>query len=654
MHDVFISYSSKNDEYANIICQHLEKEGIKCWYAKRDIVAGESWASAIVEAIKSSRVFVLVFSEQSNLSRQVLREVSLAAEKNCYIVPFRIDDTEMIGDMEYYLQSVHWLDAYSRPVEEATHEMASRIKPLLGIREEEITEKESRPIEIPVNSGDDDIDADEVVEDELENCETLGVNSDFEPSPEKEEIEEMIESDDEDDLYEKANNRYQKFMDWTILIAGVLSILLLLWEYAYPSVSKWIDKDKMQFVKISQYGDYKYPFYSTSMFIDGLDMMFTKDTKTNKLALVKTETGYPLITDIDYEFEEDYFTRCYTQDDSDIVYLWDTVKKRVKIYDRGKNKWINSKGVDIKLASTEYITDAFHNISSLNISKKDKDNIIFLIHNYKGEARCYSKIINFKSDGTFDVIDISQHKLVSYIGVASGGSVLMWTDDEQLRILKIKDGSLPELTHKEIVEKYVHSVNAPNDVISPDKRFLCRQKKTEDAVNVVVWELEGGTKVFSSSFAKKSSVYFSNNNKLLCYNRENSKLIEYSLEEEGKQRVIFDKQYFIDNKEFIEYPHSFFYSSKLNMCFFSSLQKAGKNKYKDKLVMTDLKGKIIGQSEEFEIPGDSGYPEVVVKDNKIFYMYNMSVPNKTFDDGTYSMIYRTMYSIDKKGNVIFE
>ena len=90
------------------------------------------------------------------------------------------------------------------------------------------------------------------------------------------------------------------------------------------------------------------------------------------------------------------------------------------------------------------------------------------------------------------------------------------------------------------------------------------------------------------------------------------------------------------------------------MCFFSSLQKAGKNKYKDKLVMTDLKGKIIGQSEEFEIPGDSGYPEVVVKDNKIFYMYNMSVPNKTFDDGTYSMIYRTMYSIDKKGNVIFE
>ena len=64
-YDVFISYSSRNQAVADAICHELESSGIRCWYAPRNIGAGQSWAGAIISAIRECRVFVLVFSGDS-------------------------------------------------------------------------------------------------------------------------------------------------------------------------------------------------------------------------------------------------------------------------------------------------------------------------------------------------------------------------------------------------------------------------------------------------------------------------------------------------------------------------------------------------------------------------------------------------------------
>jgi len=116
-HDVFISYSSKDKPVADAVCAGLETSGIRCWIAPRDILAGRNWGEAIIDAILSSRIMVVIFSNNSNTSDQVLREVERAVHKGNIIIPFRIESVQPSKAMEYYLSTPHWLDALSPPLE---------------------------------------------------------------------------------------------------------------------------------------------------------------------------------------------------------------------------------------------------------------------------------------------------------------------------------------------------------------------------------------------------------------------------------------------------------------------------------------------------------------------------------------------------------
>ena len=60
---------------ADAACAILEKNKIRCWVAPRDIVPGAPFAEAIIDGINDSKVFVLLFSSNSNNSGQVVREV---------------------------------------------------------------------------------------------------------------------------------------------------------------------------------------------------------------------------------------------------------------------------------------------------------------------------------------------------------------------------------------------------------------------------------------------------------------------------------------------------------------------------------------------------------------------------------------------------
>ena len=91
-HDVFISHSSKDHEIAEKMCSVLEERGLKCWIAPRDIVPGASWGGEIVAAIRDCGCMVLILSEESNKSGQVLREVERAVNKTKPVIPFRISN----------------------------------------------------------------------------------------------------------------------------------------------------------------------------------------------------------------------------------------------------------------------------------------------------------------------------------------------------------------------------------------------------------------------------------------------------------------------------------------------------------------------------------------------------------------------------------
>lgn len=114
-HDVFISYSTKNSEIANKICYALEQNNLKCWIAPRSISSGKIYIDEIADAIKSTKVVLLVYSSDSQESKYVNNEVNMAFSNNKPIISFNIDDSEPRGDMEYYLKVTQWLPAFPNP-----------------------------------------------------------------------------------------------------------------------------------------------------------------------------------------------------------------------------------------------------------------------------------------------------------------------------------------------------------------------------------------------------------------------------------------------------------------------------------------------------------------------------------------------------------
>jgi hypothetical protein len=130
-HDVFISHSTDDKLVALALCNKLESAGVRCWIAPRDVGPGAEWGKAIVDAISSCRLMVLVFSSKANESRHIRREVQTAFEKDLIVIPFRVENTQPTGTMEYYLGSVHWLDALTPPVESHLIGVVERVKALL-------------------------------------------------------------------------------------------------------------------------------------------------------------------------------------------------------------------------------------------------------------------------------------------------------------------------------------------------------------------------------------------------------------------------------------------------------------------------------------------------------------------------------------------
>jgi len=129
---VFISHSSKDKETADAIRNHLESAGIWCWMAPRDVRTGSDWPEGIIQGIEACRVFVLVFSENANVSEHVRREVAKAFSLGLDVIPFRVANIMPSGSLAYFLGTVHWLDALTPPLDKHLNALTDRVKQLLA------------------------------------------------------------------------------------------------------------------------------------------------------------------------------------------------------------------------------------------------------------------------------------------------------------------------------------------------------------------------------------------------------------------------------------------------------------------------------------------------------------------------------------------
>lgn len=137
-HDVFISYAFEDKQIADAICNFLENNKIRCWIAPRDILPGQQFSESIVNAIDYAKIFVLVFSSNSDKSPHIMSEVQRAFNKEIIIIPFRIEAIEPSKRLDYFIGPSHWLDALTPPLENHIKNLEKTIDLLLSSKKIDI------------------------------------------------------------------------------------------------------------------------------------------------------------------------------------------------------------------------------------------------------------------------------------------------------------------------------------------------------------------------------------------------------------------------------------------------------------------------------------------------------------------------------------
>lgn len=127
---VFITHAVEDKKIANLICEALESNGIKCWIAPRDVPYGMNFEEAIVDAICGSKLMILILSSHSNNSPHVKREIQNACMEDAQtpILPFRVEDIRLNKALRYYLGSTQWLDASTPPLESHFESLIKRVR----------------------------------------------------------------------------------------------------------------------------------------------------------------------------------------------------------------------------------------------------------------------------------------------------------------------------------------------------------------------------------------------------------------------------------------------------------------------------------------------------------------------------------------------
>jgi uncharacterized protein YjbI with pentapeptide repeats len=96
----FISYSSKDQEFAKRLHSDLQGEGVRCWFAPEDLKIGDRFQDRIEESIRLFDKVMIILSEASVKSRWVEREVNVAREREdrenrLILFPIRVDEAIM-------------------------------------------------------------------------------------------------------------------------------------------------------------------------------------------------------------------------------------------------------------------------------------------------------------------------------------------------------------------------------------------------------------------------------------------------------------------------------------------------------------------------------------------------------------------------------
>jgi uncharacterized protein YjbI with pentapeptide repeats len=103
----FISYSTKDQEFADRLYADLQAKGVRCWFAPHDIHGGQKIHEQIDEAIRLHDRLLLILSEHSMSSEWVKTELAKARKREVkegkrVLFPVRLAPFEALRDWECF------------------------------------------------------------------------------------------------------------------------------------------------------------------------------------------------------------------------------------------------------------------------------------------------------------------------------------------------------------------------------------------------------------------------------------------------------------------------------------------------------------------------------------------------------------------------
>lgn len=111
----FMSYSSK-DKLPLRFCKELEKKGVSCWIAPRNINPGAPYARAIMDGLESADNLLVFISSNSLKSEDVLNEIDNAHRLKKQIIPIFIEPIKLSTEFAYYLSRKQWINSYAMSI----------------------------------------------------------------------------------------------------------------------------------------------------------------------------------------------------------------------------------------------------------------------------------------------------------------------------------------------------------------------------------------------------------------------------------------------------------------------------------------------------------------------------------------------------------
>ena len=103
----FISYSTRDQEFADRLYADLQNKGVRCWFAPHDVQGGKKLDEQIDDAIRMHERLLLILSPHSMESDWVQKEIRKArkrerVEKKRVLFPVRLTSYETIRDWELF------------------------------------------------------------------------------------------------------------------------------------------------------------------------------------------------------------------------------------------------------------------------------------------------------------------------------------------------------------------------------------------------------------------------------------------------------------------------------------------------------------------------------------------------------------------------